>query len=301
MREFRVAALPEEKPVFRQIAERMGLAHDRAGVRARKPVGGLLSLALEPSLLAGLSAAAGEAIARHGLHGWLTSRGRNGDDAYVSLSLTHNPDLEDSGIEDVHQATLGTSRNEASEFFYGATGKFRKLKNTYFDTYGFRVLTPAARIGALGRFLSECGLSLIRSRLSLLKGNCGGRCSFSFGWHRDEPVFENLRVNIPLRSEPSFRLQIEHRRREPDPSSPTMREYFLAPGKAYTFDTHRPHRVYANAPAAGDRLHLVLGFSPWLRYDAAADAWLPNEFFGKVHPFDILRSGALHPGLRPIQ
>jgi hypothetical protein len=261
-------------------------------------VRGLLALRLPDALVEGLRAAADEAISRYGLHGWLTQEGRNDDEEYVSMSLTYNPDLEDPGIRDVHQSTLGTSVNPKSEFYYGSTQRFRKLKNTYFDTYGFRLRTPAARLGTLGRFLSECRLSLVRSRLSVLRRDTGAQPAIGAGWHRDEPVFENLRLNIPLRSHPSYRLQIERARGQPDPSSETVSEHYLAPGKAYTFDTHRPHRVYAAAPCEVDRVHLVLGFSPWFRYDEEADAWEPNEFYGRIHPFDIARSGALHPALR---
>jgi hypothetical protein len=295
---FRVAALPENQSIFREISERLDFAKASARVTPRKPVPGLLGFTLPRSLLDNLRVAAEQAIASHGVHGWLTSAGRNADGAYRSLSLTYNPDLEDPGVSDVHQSTLGTSVNAESEFYYGFTKRFRKLKNTYFDTYGFRLLTPAAKIGALGDFLAACGLSLVRSRLSLLRGDSGGRCPFSFGWHRDEPVFENLRVNIPLYSQRSFRLQLEHVRETPRAGSKTMTEHYLAPGKAYTFDTHRPHRVFARAPASGDRLHLVLGFSPWLSYDRTRDSWQPNEYFGRLHPFDIVRSGALHPALR---
>jgi hypothetical protein len=76
-----------------------------------------------------------------------------------------------------------------------------------------------------------------------------------------------------------------------------MTNHYLAPGKAYTFDTHRPHRVFPRERSDIDRVHLVLGFAPWFRYDRGADAWEPNEFYGRVHPFDIVRSGALHPAL----
>jgi hypothetical protein len=295
---FRVRDVPEERTLFRHIAQRVDFARACEGVKPRKPVRGLIGLALKPSLLEGLRDAAEQAIAQHGLHGWLSSNGRSAGDPYLSLSLTYNPQLEDPGIEDVHQSTLGTSRNALDEFYWNSTQHFTRLKNTYFDTYGFRLPTPAAKIGALGRFLSACRLSLVRSRLSVLRGASGERCPFAFGWHRDEPVFENLRVNIPLFSERNFRLQLERARDKPAQDSPTMSEHFLAPGKAYTFDTHRPHRVYARAPSRADRVHLVLGFSPWLRYDARKDAWEPNEFYGRVHPFDILRSGGLHPALR---
>ena|SRR3989442_6907695 len=293
---FRVRDLPDEITVFRSIAERTDYAAARAAVRLRKPTG-LIALRMPRALFEGLRAAADEAIRKHGVHGWLTAEGRSADDPYLSLSLTYNPDLEDPGIEDVHQSTLGTSVNSRPEFYYGATQRFAKLKNTYFDTYGFRRPTPAARIGALGTFLSECRLSLVRARLSVLRGELAP-CIFDFGWHRDEPVSENVRLNIPLRSHPNFRLQVEHRLDRPDPESTTMSDHYLAPGKAYTFDTHRPHRVYARRACTVERVHLVLGFAPWLRYDADADAWQPNEFYGRVHPLDILRGGALHPALR---
>jgi hypothetical protein len=295
---FPVRELPEEKSIFRQMEERLGYAAACARVQPAAPVRRLLAFRLPRALFEGLRDAADEAIERFGVHGWLSANGRNDADPYSSLSLTYNPDLRDPGIRDVHQSTLGTSVNPASEFYYGSVQRFGKLKNTYFDTYGFRLRTPAAELGALGEFLSGCRLSLVRSRLSVLRGAAEVSGVFRFGWHRDEPVYENLRINIPLRSDRSYRLQLERARDRPDPDSPTLSEHYLAPGKAYTFDTHRPHRVYPKAVSDVARVHLVLGFSPWMRYDREADAWEPNEYFGRVHPFDIVRGGGLHPALR---
>ena len=294
---FRVRDLPEEMAVIKSIAQQTDYAAACKAVKPRSALQGLIALRMPRPLFEGLRDAADEAIRRHGVHGWLTAEGRSDKDRYLSLSLTHNPDLDDPGIIDVHQSTLGTSVNPKRDFYYGATQRFAKLKNTYFDTYGFRLLTPAARIGALGQFLSECRLSLVRARLSVLRGE-DGPSGFNFGWHRDEPVYENVRLNIPLRSHRNFRLQLEHRLDRPQPGSTTMSDHYLAPGKAYTFDTHRPHRVYASRACKVERVHLVLGFAPWFRYDAAVDAWQPNEFYGRVHPLDILRGGALHPALR---
>jgi hypothetical protein len=228
----------------------------------------------------------------------LSKEGRPERSSYESLSLTFNPDLRDPGINDVHQATLGTSVNAQSEFFYGKVHRFARLKSTYFDTYGFRRLTPAAKIGALGKFLSECRLSLIRSRLSVLYGDDPNFVDTEAGWHRDEAVFENLRVNIPLVSHPSYRLQIEHERDEPSRASASATTHYLKSGYAYTFDTHRPHRVFPIRRCNVMRVHLVLGFAPWFRYDPADDSWRPNEHYGRLHPFDILREGGLHPALR---
>jgi hypothetical protein len=292
-----VADLPGELSIFRNVSARPEFAAACARTQPRSAARDVIACKLPKRLLEGLRGAALHAIEEYGLHGWLTSEGRSKDDPYLSLSLTYNPDLDDPGVRTVHQSTLGTSVNRRDEFYYGQVGRFAKLKHSYFDTYGFRIPTPAARIGALGEFLGQCRLSMVRSRLSVLRARHADVCAFDFGWHRDEPVFENLRLNIPLFSHRSFRLEIEHQRDRPERRSRTMSSHYLAPGSAYTFDTHRPHRVYATAPSRADRIHLVLGFAPWYRYDAAADVWEPNEFYGRVHPLDLVRSGALHPAL----
>lgn len=261
------------------------------------PYQGLIRMKLPPRLFAQLRDAALTALASFGSFGWLSSEGRLAQDNYRSLSLTYNPDLYDPGIDDVHQSTLGTSINSNREFFYNSTQKFSALKHTYFDTYGFRKLTPAARTGGLGLFLSQCGLNLVRSRLSVIHGEQGETADFLTGWHRDERVFENLRVNIPLTSDTAYRMQVEPTLDRPDASSASMREYHLVPGYAYSLDTNLPHRVYARTRTDTPRVHLVLGFSPWLRYEEEADAWAPNEHYGEINPLEMLREGLLHPEL----
>ena len=293
-----VAAVPAAKTVIQHAKDSSDFAQACARVRPARGYPALLAFGLAPALVAKLREAALEAIARYGVHGWLSSGGRLSGGVYDSLSLTFNPDLRDPAITDVHQSTLGTSVNKDDEFFYGKTGRFAGLKATYFDTYGFRMPTPAAKTGFLGEFLAGCGLSLVRSRLSVLSAGAGAPLPFHLGWHRDEPVFENLRLNIPLAGSPEYRLQLEHRLDNPDQRSGSMTEHFLEPGKAYTFDTHRPHRVFAAGPSEVRRIHLVLGFSPWFRYDAAGDAWMPNEHYGVTHPFDIVSAGGVHPAIR---
>jgi len=288
--------------VFHHLTKTHDYAAACARVAPRTSADGLIAVPLPRALVSGLRKAAQKAIARHGLHAWLSKEGRPKNSSYESLSLAYNPELHDPGIRDVHQATLGTSVNPASEFFYGKVHRFAEIKNTYFDTYGFRLLTPAAKTGALGRFLSECNLSLVRSRLSVLYGDDEADINDpEFGWHRDEPVFENLRVNIPLVSHPSYRLQIEHASDTPVVNSPTATTHYLKSGFAYTFDTNRPHRVYPVRMCRIMRVHLVLGFSPWFRYAPSLDGWVPNEYYGRKHPFDILREGGLHPSMKIVQ
>jgi hypothetical protein len=292
-----VADVPHAVSVFTHIRKNYDYELACARVAPRAPVDGLLRLALPRPLLSGLRTAAKEAIARYGLHPWLSKEGRPGRSSYESLSLTYNPDLRDPGITDVHQSTLGTSANSMREHYYGASQHLPGIKNTYFDTYGFRLPTPAAKVGGLGRFLSGCKLSLVRSRLSVLYGDDMDEITPEYGWHRDEPVFNNLRVNIPLVTHRNYRLQIEHACDVPAANSPTTTTHYLKSGYAYTFDTHRPHRVFPIGPCRIMRVHLVLGFAPWFDYDSSRDAWTINRYYGRVHPFDILRSGGLHPAL----
>lgn len=294
----RIADVPRRLTLMQHVAAESDWRAAAARVRPRKACEDLIAVPLPRSLVDGLRKAAREAITRHGLHGWLSKEGRPQTSSYESLSLTYNPDLHDPAIHDVHQSTLGTSVNPKREQYYATVHRFKGLKNTYFDTYGFRRPTPAARIGALGTFLDECRLSLVRSRLSVLIGDDMDEITPEYGWHRDEPVFENLRINIPLVTHRNYRLQIEHRRNFPSPDSATSTLHYLKSGHAYTFDTNRPHRVFPVAPCRVMRVHLVLGFSPWLRYEAARDAWVPNEYYGRIHPFDIVRSGGLHPSLK---
>jgi hypothetical protein len=290
--------LVQDVPPERTIIQHIKASSDFEAQMAQHPCApfeGLMQMKLPDAVFAGLRDAAMQALDSFGAFGWLSSEGRDAEDAYRSLSLSYNPDLHDPGIEDVHQSTLGTSVNTSREFFYGSTQKFTALKHTYFDTYGFRKHTPAARTGGLGEFLSKCGLSLVRSRLSVIYGEQGATREFATGWHRDERVFENLRVNIPLTSDAAYRMQIEPELEQPDAGSTSMREYHLHPGYAYSFNTNLPHRVYAREASNQPRVHLVLGFAPWLRYAEEDDAWAPNRHYGRINPLDLLREELLHP------
>ena len=297
MTSYRVADAPDALTMVQHLKAETTF-QQQCDALAHQSSSALLRLPLPPALFEGLRAAAIEAVETYGLHGWLSAQGRHDGHHYQSLSLVHNPDLDDPGIHDVHQSTLGTSRNAIDQFFYNATGQHRQLKNTYFDTYGFRRRTPAAGTGALGEFLDGCRLTLIRSRLSVMFGEQGPTEDFMDGWHRDEPVFENLRLNIPLTADPAYRIQIEHQLEKPDPASSSMSEHYLEPGYAYTFNTNVAHRVYVREASAEPRLHLVLGFAPWFDHDPGTDSWRANTHFGARHPFSIASEGLLHPQIK---
>lgn len=216
----------------------------------------------------------------YGDFGWRSAQGSSSK--YTGFSLVYNPNHQDS--LDIHASTLGTPKNNKDEFFWMNTEKHSVLKDSYFDGYSFNSPTPASEHGALGEFLKRVKRTRIRSRVSIINGP-----EFTPGkprWHRDEPVFENLRINIPVLTTPDYFFQLENY----DPAN-------LPVGRAYSWDTNVPHTVFNTAKSDTRRIHIVLGFSPWWDYDPDEQSWFQNEFYGVKHPFDMLVDGDVMSGL----
>jgi hypothetical protein len=45
----------------------------------------------------------------------------------------------------------------------------------------------------------------------------------------------------------------------------------------------------------------VLGFCPWFDYNAEEDSWTSNEFYGEMHPIDMLVGGHIHEKIKGIK
>lgn len=224
-----------------------------------------------------IQAAAESALQTYGSYGWLSSQGRS-NGSYKSLSLTYNPHINDSEVNEFN-STLGSSGIVRNKFFYGSKQTIEELnyiKNSYYDTYAFN--QPNAIISEyLSDFYSHFKRTLIRSRLSVIQAYATDSKHPKYMLHKDEPVYENIRINIPVTGSPDHYLQIENT------------DINMIPGYAYTWDTHQPHRVHGVNEE--DRINLVLGFSPWFDYHPEEDIWVSNEYYGECHPIEMVKLG----------
>lgn len=235
-----------------------------------------------------LTSACLEVERRYGLRGFVSSEGVDADPEYANISLTCNPDMPG----DPNYGTLGTDKLTKREHYYATPETLAKIggaRDSYYDTYGFCAPTPAAteNLGELTRLFKR---SLVRSRMSVIRGGRSAPAGFFWGWHKDEPVYENLRVNIHVTDSPEYAIQ--NMTVDEMPAGPTdsrIVEHQYEAGYGYSWDTNLPHRACAVTVPNHDRIALIYGVSPW--FDLVGGEWVPNEFFGKKHPLQMLLDG----------
>ncbi len=186
--------------------------------------------------------------------------------------------LEDNGIE-FNDPTFDWDKK------FVATKK--SLRNGYFDTYGFRFLTDAAKEGALGKFLTNrVKRRLCRSRTAYINGLTWNPKAKDFMWHTDEPIYINQRINIPLQTTSNYVCEVKDQ---------GIHKFEV--GYAYTWDTTAVHRVYSLKRELSQRIHLVLGTIPWFDYDPESRTYYANEFYGEMHPYDMVANGHVIEGV----
>lgn len=229
-----------------------------------------------------------KAIEEYGLHAFTYGGRETEKDVYMSASLTWNPLAKDRISDNPHQATLGSKfHKHGSASLYGVKGSD---KNTYTDSMSFNVHTPLAQFGKVGELVGSFKRTLIRSRLSSLIGGRTESTRFNFGWHNDELIFINLRVNIPVVSSPNYAIQVITEQAE---ESFKIEEFELKVGNAYVYDTRKNHRPFCRKLTTEDRINMIMGVSPWFDFDREQNCWISNEYYGEVHPFDMFRQGLI--------
>ena len=282
MKKIYVADVPESTNVCSYIMKNTDWAERMKSVKPRQEYPKLLCFDIKDFDPVQLTKDIYEAMEIYGRHGWNTADGPS--KRYAGFSLVYNP----NHIEnlDPHNSTLGTNKNRRDQYFFGNIENHTIIKNSYYDSYGFNTPTPASQYKSLGVFMNKCKRTRIRSRLAIIDSRHSPAQGIGNGWHKDEPIFENLRINIPILTNDNYFFQLEN-----------YDSVHLKVGMAYTWDTHIPHRVYGSESEESERIHLVFGFSPWWDYLPDEQAWVQNEFYGKKHPFDMMVDGDIFEGL----
>ena len=276
---FYVDDVPDPYPIWRWIRDNTDIDNYIKNMKSSVDSTNLLTLNHNFDMN-GISTAALDAVEKYGFKGWRTSLGEAKH--YGGLSLTYNPKYAENC--DPNQQTLGTDKNLPTQFFYGHVENFKTVRNSYFDCYGFRKLAPCVTNTKLNDIIKEFKRSVVRSRIGVINSqHVTESMRPTMGWHRDETVFENLRINVPVTTDETFMFELEGCPPE-----------HLKLGNMYSWDTNIPHRVYPTTAENKARIHLVFGFSPWFDYLPDEDAYVSNEFYGKMHPMDMLINGHIH-------
>ena len=210
-----------------------------------------------------------------GLQGWRV-RGKECED-YKGLSLTYNKDFYNPNASIYHQ-TLGMF--EMKDSYGKAVGgtHIENKKNSYYDTLGFR-------------YIDDFVYNLYKDLFDKINGPISrGRISYFYphlrdpydnrGWHTDEPPLVLCRINIPLQTNSNHVIRMKGE--DGFGNSFELEKHFEL-GKAYIWNTKIPHEVTFKEKTTDPtpRIHMVLGFLPWLDYDKDTDTFYNSENFGK--------------------
>lgn len=226
------------------------------------------------------------AIDQYGLYPFSYNNRVTEEGVYISSSLTWNPLAIDKISDNPHQATLGsTFHNFSSASLYADRDT---EKNSYTDSLSFTSTTPFANFGEIKNLTESFQRTLVRSRVSVLMGGNKSATRFNFGWHNDELIFINLRVNVPVTTNPDFSIQII---KNSDGDELNIQEIELEVGNAYAYDTGKNHRPCCKRVNDLDRINMIYGVSPWFDYIPEEKIWISNEFYGELHPFEMLKLG----------
>lgn len=227
-----------------------------------------------------------ESIANSGTFAFKYEGRTSNYESYQSVALTWNPNAIDRLSDNPHQSALGSSKySDGNSSFYESHGAD---KNTYADTYSFNQRTPISQSGHLKLLLDNFKRSLIRSRISIIKAQQPETQDIKYLWHKDESIFINLRVNIPIQSNENYVIQFLD---DKNSFEPLISEFVLEADMAYIYNTQKLHRPYCKKLNDLDRINIICGVSPWFDYHHENHQWVSNEFYGEIHPYEMFLKG----------
>ena len=187
---------------------------------------------------------------------------------YKGFGLTYNPTFFDKN-ESRYSQVFGSPYVKQYYGLERGAGEHTQLKDTYHDTFGFRKIDETIQ-KHLGFFLDRFNFHISRSRVAYAFAY-GEEPNEDKGWHVDEPTTQLLRVNIPIQTSDEYVIQLNNK------------TYHLELGKAYLWNTRIPHRptIIKKVVTKEPRINIVMGLTPWLKYDSLTDTYSKNEYFGK--------------------
>jgi len=200
-----------------------------------------------------------------GLTSWRTKH--QSSQKYKGFGLTYNPTFFDKSESRYGQVWGSPLLDQYFSLENEKIGDYSKLKNTYYDTFGFRKIDETIQ-EHLGFFLDRFNFHISRSRVAYIFGY--EEEPNDRGWHIDEPTCQLLRVNIPLQTSDEYAIEWKDK------------IYQLEVGKAYLWNTRLPHRptIIKKVETKEPRINIVIGLTPWLDYDKETDKLKPNKYFG---------------------
>ena len=199
------------------------------------------------------------------------------------LSLTFNPEQK---RENWKLGSFGHPRYKSFSTYdyYSAVSndKENQIKDDYLDSLGFRIILPEIKeFNLLNNLLQSFKLPIVRCTSRTINGSlCYPTSTIDGGLHIDDSPFEVLRINVSISNNGDFGLQYEGQ--EP---------IFAKEGSNLVVNTDVRHRAFIKESNNFLRTNLVIGVTPWLNYDKEKDEWSTNEFFGKLHPYDMVKQG----------
>lgn len=225
-----------------------------------------------------------EAKELYGEHGWSSSNNLDGkDSAYRGFGLTWNPNKKPFAKE--HQSVLGS--NDKNTFTYEAHENLKeRVKDEHRDTLGFNIRTKASQHKSIGTLLKKVKRTLVKSRISTIYGNTP-IMGTDRPFHRDANVFIGTRVNIPIVTDKPYVFDLKTL---PEP-------IHLKLGHAYSWDTSTLHRVISMRPCNNPRTHIVINVSPWWDWNEKEECWQTNQFYGQMHPIEMVVAGHIMDGI----
>lgn len=197
------------------------------------------------------------------------------------LSLSCNPDHP---VSDWHAGSFGHPRflRYSGFDYYKAPEKESASapRDDYLDSLGFRRLLPEIQgLPVLMGLLESFRMPVVRCTVRVIDGSKAWPSGDDEGgMHCDDSPFEVMRVNVCITGSDDFGLQYS--------GHPPI---VMMPGEHLIVNSDADHRAWVRQRSTVQRVHLVIGLLPWLNYDRTSDAWEVNEYFGKVHPYELVR------------